>query len=368
MTYADILTKPSEQKNPATLGFGAMRLPDVNETTKMVDAYLEAGFNYFDTAYIYGGSEEKLKKALTTRHTRDSYMIADKMPPWSVRNKKDCERLFTEMQKRLGLDYIDFMLVHSLDDGNERNAVNADIYGWAAEEKKKGNVRHVGFSFHGSPELLEKCFINHPEMEFVQLQINYIDVLRGQAGLLQEIAIKHDKPIIIMEPVKGGSLANLPKAAEALMKTHAPDKSIASWALRYTAQAAGATCVLSGMSDIKQTLDNIQTFNPPIPLTEDEMVIIKAALLEISKISNVPCTACKYCLADCPQKIDIPSCFNLYNELKRGGTGWNLTNLYNAILRENRADSCTACGICVARCPQGIDIPAAFKDVVKAFR
>jgi predicted aldo/keto reductase-like oxidoreductase len=205
-------------------------------------------------------------------------------------------------------------------------------------------------------------------MEFVQLQLNYIDVLRGQAGAWQQIAIKHDKPIIVMEPIKGGTLANLPPAAEKILKAHAPDRSVASWAIRYAATLEGATCLLSGMSDLNQMKDNINSFKPLEPLSETETKVLENALAELSKISVIPCTACKYCLADCPKGIDIPSCLNLYNEVKRGGAHWNLASLYRAIPRDNRAEACTECGICIERCPQKIDIPKELKEVVKALR
>ena len=365
MTHSDILLKPSENKGFASLGFGCMRLPDVKEVAQMTDLYLEAGFNYFDTAYEYGGSEEKLKKALVARHPRDSYMVADKIPPWETRDRKSCDKIFKTMLSRLGLDYLDFLLVHSLDEDNERSALKADIYGFAAEQKKKGSVRHVGFSFHGSTELLEKIFKAHPEMEFVQLQLNYIDVLRGSAKQWQDMAIKYDKPIIVMEPMRGGALANLPSAAEALMKTHAPDVSVASWANRYAATLSGAVCLLSGMSSLAQMRDNIRTFSPLKPLSKEEMEIIEAVLTQLGKVSSIPCTGCKYCLACCPPQIEIAQCFSLYNEFKRGGAHWNLSMIYDTIPQGRRPEDCTACGACVERCPQKIDIPGELKRVSK---
>ena len=354
---------------PVSLGFGAMRLPSgADECRRMFDAYLNGGFNYFDTAYVYGGSEEKLKDGLAKRHNRDTYLLADKLPPWMVNGDKDSDRLLNESLKRCGVDYFDFYLVHSLDEGNAKKSEQTGIFEWAARQKKKGVIRHAGFSFHGSADLLERLLTSHPEMEFVQLQLNYLDVLRGQASELQKIANKHKKPIIVMEPVRGGSLAKLPEEAEKILKAHAPGLSAASWAMRYAAGLEGATCVLSGMSTLEQVEDNLSVFNPFKPLSEEEHALLEKALLEFSKIASIPCTACKYCVADCPQHIAIPVCFSLYNELKRGGSHWNLKGLYDAIEPGNRAGDCTACGTCLSHCPQHIDIPKELKTAAGAFK
>ena len=364
MTHQDVLSLSPEY---AALGFGLMRLPGVEETARMVDMYLEAGFNYFDTAYVYGGSEEKMKKALTSRHPRDSFLVADKMPPWMVRSPKDCDKLFAESLRRCGLDYIDFYLVHSLDEDNERSAVNAGVYDWIVQQKKKGLCKHIGFSFHDSAEVLDDILTAHPEMEFVQLQLNYIDVLRGKAGEQQEVALKHKKPIIVMEPVKGGMLAKTSPSAEAIFKKYAPGSSVASWAVRYAASLQGATCLLSGMSTIQQMEDNLKTYDQFKPMTPEELDVIEQVLLEQAGVSVIPCTSCKYCLDDCPENIEIPTCFNLFNDLKRGAESWNIEGLYGSIPDGRRAGDCIACGACVSRCPQHIDIPDKLKLVAKRF-
>ena len=329
---------------------------------------MEAGFNYFDTAYVYGGSEEKLREAVVKRYARDSFLAADKIPPWmTTKDRASCDKLLNESLKRCGLDYFDFYLVHSLDEGNERKAVSNGVYEWAAEQKKKDLVKHVGFSFHGTTELLEHMLTVHPEMEFVQLQLNYIDILRGKAGELLELAQKHNKPVIAMEPVKGGALASLPPAAEAVLKASRPDVSAASWAMRYAASLPGVSCVLGGMSSVEQMRDNIKTHSPFEPLTEDDLGVIENVLQELSKISSIPCTYCKYCVADCPENIEIPVCFNLYNDIKRGSSKWNVEGLYAALPEGRRAGDCTACGSCIARCPQHIDIPENLKTVARQF-
>jgi len=365
MKHHDVLNP-----NPthAALGFGFMRVPSAQETAGMVDMYMEAGFNYFDTAYVYGGSEEKIKKTVSNRYDRDSFLVADKLPPWSVRSKKDCDRLLNESLRRCGLDYFDFYLIHSLDEDNERSAVNGGIYDWIAYQKLKGICKHIGFSFHGSTELLDHLLSVHPEMEFVQLQLNYIDILRGKAGELHEVALKYKKPVIVMEPVKGGMLAELPENAESIFKKYAPGCSAASWAIRYAASLTGATVMLSGMSTVEQMGDNLKTYSPFRPVTGEDLSIIENVLQELSKVAVIPCTSCKYCLEECPQNIAIPTCFNLFNDSKRGAEGWNVQNLYDSLAEGQRAGDCTACGACVPRCPQKIDIPSQLKTVAKKFR
>ena len=368
MTHTDIITKPSVKKGFAFLGFGCMRFPSSEKAVvKMTDAYMEAGFNYFDTAYIYGGSEDTLLKALVTRHPRESYMIADKVPPWKVKDRKGCDKILNSMFDRLKVGYLDFLLIHSIDEDNARCADKADMYDWAVEQKKKGHAKHIGFSFHGTTQLLDTVLCDHPEMEFVQLQLNYMDMLRGHAKQWQETALKHDKTIIAMEPVRGGALAKLPPSAEVLMKAHSQNSSIASWAMRYAATIPGVACVLSGMSTLAQMQDNIKTFSPLKPLNNEETNIIEAAVVEMGKASPIACTGCKYCQPDCPQQIEIAQCFALYNEVKRGSQKWNLQQTYDTIEPGHMAADCIACGKCVKRCPQHIEIPDELKKVEGMF-
>ncbi|MCL2388434.1 MAG: aldo/keto reductase [Defluviitaleaceae bacterium] len=349
------------------LGFGAMRLPDDKETAEMIDLYLDSGFNYFDTAWIYGGSEEMLKRTLVKRHPRDRFFVANKMPPWEVKNHKDCDTLFAEQLRRTGLDYFDFYLIHSLDNEKEKGIESMALFDWAAEQKRKGLVKHVGFSFHGDTPCLERAFRRYPEAEFVQLQLNYVDILRGPAGEWQDLAVKHNVPIIVMEPVKGGSLANLPASAEKILKDYAPERSIASWAIQYAATLKGATCVLSGMSNMQQMRDNLKTYQNLKPLTEEEMAMLERVLVEMGKVSSIPCTACKYCHPNCPMEIDIASSFALYNEYKRGGDKWNRTMMYRTLPEGKRAHDCTSCGACMSHCPQHLDIPTGLSTVADTF-
>ena len=349
----------------SSLGFGAMRLPDDGETTKMVDAYLESGDMYFDTAYIYAGSEEKLKRTLVKRHPRSSFFVANKLPPWEVNKPSDCDRIFETQLKRMGLDYFDYYLVHSLDESREASVEELGLFEYVWNQKKKGNVRHVGFSYHGGTDYLDRLLTRHKGVEFVQLQLNYVDVLRGPAGEWLDVANNHDVPVIVMEPIKGGTLANLPAAAEKLLKEYDGSRSVASWALQYAATLEGVTCLLSGMSNMEQMNDNIKTYKNMKPLTSGEMELIENVLAEMSKVASIPCTACRYCEKDCPVGIDIAVCFSLYNELKRGSEAWNRRNLYNSLSK--KAGDCTGCGACLSHCPQHIDIPKEMAVVAKSF-
>jgi len=360
MTHKHILTP-----NTPTLGFGVMRMPDQDHSTKMIDAYMASGNNYFDTAYAYGGSEELLKNTLVNRYPRDSYMIANKLPPWELKTPKDCDKILEESLKRCNLDYFDFYLMHSLSDDREQHIDNLGIFEWSFEQKKRGVLKHVGFSFHGTTPYLERLLTRYPESEFVQLQLNYVDVLRGNAGEWQALAIKHNKPIIVMEPIKGGSLASLPAPAEALLKAYDPTRSIASWAMQYAATLEGVTSILSGMSTLAQVEDNLRTFADLKPLSAEEKTLLENVLAEMSKVANIACTACKYCHEHCPQGLDIANSFSLYNELKRGSAEWNRKMLYK--LMERKPDQCTSCGICLEYCPQKIDIPNGLKEVASAF-
>lgn len=356
--------------NPCALGFGFMRLPkEEKATAQMVDAYLESGYNYFDTAYIYTDSEVTLGKTLVQRHPRESYVVANKLPPWEVTNAPaDCEKIFKEQLRRTGLEYFDFYLVHSLSDGREQGIEKQQLFEWCVKQKEKGLIKHLGFSFHGGTAYLERVLKKYPMTEFVQLQQNYIDNINGNASEWQDLAIKYNLPIIVMEPVKGGTLAKLPLAAEKLLKEYAPDRSIASWAIQYAATLQNATCLLSGMSNMEQMQDNINTFKDMRPFSQEEKGLLNQVLAEISKATGIPCTACKYCHAECPVNIDIASCFAYYNEIKRGVEKWNATALYDSLPKEHRANACISCGACVPICPQQIDIPKGLEDVVNMFK
>ncbi len=345
------------------LGLGAMRLPennsgiDFDELNKMIDIAIEKGVNYFDTAYIYHGgkSEVALKKALVERYDRSTFKLADKMAGWCVKEKADFDKIFNEQLERLGVDYLDYYLLHSLDKNKIKVYEELDGFSWLKKQKADGKAKHIGFSFHDGPELLEEILKNHPEMEFVQLQINYLDwdVIRSKE--CYEIARKYNKPIIIMEPLKGGTLASMPESVEKILKAQSPDMNIPSWALRFLAQKEGILTILSGMSNVLQLEQNTNLFQDIKPFSSEEEATLATALVELSKISSIPCTGCKYCI-DCPKNINIPSIFATYNQYKSNpANSWNAGMMYRTNI-EVKADQCIACKKCESHCPQFINI------------
>lgn len=355
------------------LGFGLMRLPEkdgkieIERVNAMVDRYMQTGMNYFDTAYIYHGghSEEAAREAVVKRYPRDSFMLATKLPVWEVKQQSDVERIFSEQLQRTGVDYFDFYLLHSIEEANYEQYENYDCFNWGLKKKEEGKIKHFGFSFHGSPELLEKVLDKHPEMEFVQIQLNYLDrtnpVVRSQR--LYDIAHKKNIPIIIMEPVRGGMLANMQPEIEAKFKAARPNDSVASWALRYVGSLDGVVTILSGMSTEEQMEDNIKTFTNFEPLTDGEMKIIDEVTEEILRIPQIGCTACKYCTDGCPMKISIPDVFRTINTLRRYPDDWRAKNFYSGLInRSGKAADCIACGQCESVCPQHLPIIELLKE------
>ena len=274
-----------EFENMPKLGFGLMRLPendgkiDIDHVCRMVDKYMEAGLNYFDTAYVYHGgkSEVAAREALVKRYPRDSFMLATKLPAWEMHDKSDVDRIFNEQLTRAGVDYFDFYLLHSIEEGNNYDTyVKYDCFNWGVQKKAEGKIKHFGFSFHGSPELLEKIVDEHPEVEFVQIQLNYLDRTNPvvRSGELYDILQKRGIPIIVMEPVRGGMLANMPPEIEKMFKEMRPDRSVASWALRFVGSLDGVMTILSGMSNEDQMDDNLKTFTDFEPLSQEEMALV----------------------------------------------------------------------------------------------
>ena len=364
------------------LGFGMMRLPlvdpddlksiDQPAVNAMVDAFLEAGFNYFDTAYPYhqGRSEVAVGEALSKRHPRESFLLADKMPTFFVRDPADYPRTFEEQLERCKVSYFDYYLLHSLGAKNYEKTLRCDGFSFVGRLKEEGRVRRAGFSFHDKAELLDRILTEHPEMEFVQLQINYADWENEsiEARKCYEVALRHHKPVVVMEPVKGGSLAQVPERAEALFKARRPEKSVASWALRYAASLDGAFMVLSGMSSMEQLTDNIATMRSFEPLALDERAIVEEVARIIEESIAVPCTACGYCVDACPQRIPIPRYFALYNNQNRFRLVPSHTTYYNNLaLDHGRASDCIACGRCESSCPQHIPIIDCLRDVAGVF-
>lgn len=365
------------------LGFGLMRLPqtdandygavDFAKATEMADEFLSNGFTYFDTAAPYhaGNSEVAFREAVVKRYPRDAYTITDKLSMFMIKDEKDIPPFFEGQLERLGVDYIDYYWLHGLGEATYRQSEEMHAFEFVKQLKADGRVRHIGLSFHDKAELLDEILTRHPEMEYVQLQLNYIDWEdeNVQSRKCYEVAAKHKKPVIVMEPVKGGSLARVPEEAEKLFKEHNSDLSAASWAVRFAASHDNVMMVLSGMSDMAQMKDNIGYMKDFKPLDSEETEIIGRVTEIIKNNIAIPCTACRYCIDECPKKIAIPDCFEIYNNLKRfGATQAMVAMTYygNLVEKHGKASDCIKCGKCESRCPQHLPIRKYLEDVAAA--
>ena len=358
-------------------GFGCMRLPmngdevNLEETKQMVDAFLDAGFNYFDTAhgYIQGKSETALKACLTSRYPRDKYILTNKLSGGFFKTEADIRPLFESQLEACGVDYFDFYLMHAQGEGCYPHYKKCRAYETAFELKKEGKVRHVGISFHDRAEFLEQILTEYPEIEVVQIQFNYVDYddLAVQSRRCYEVCRKYNKPVLVMEPVKGGNLVNLPEEAKAILE-NLHGGSPASYAIRFAAGFPGMMMVLSGMSSLRQMQDNISFMRDFKPLNEQEMEAIRQ-VQEIFKTKNlIPCTACRYCTDGCPQHISIPDLFAIMNT-KRIHHDWNADYYYDDVYTGpgRKASDCLKCGKCEKVCPQHLPIRQLLEDVAKEF-
>ncbi len=354
------------------LGFGLMRLPKKNGLMdhelicKMADAYLAGGFSYFDTAYVYPGSEEAFREAVAKQYPRESYTIADKMAGWVLKSGLTPEKMFSDSLERCGVSYFDYYLLHSLTSARIADYDRHDCWQFVRQMKEQGRIRHLGFSFHGEPDLLAQILDAHPEMEFVQIQINYADWDSNAIWSRRnyEICRQYNKEIIVMEPVKGGFLASLPIEAEKEMKEFRPKDSPAAWALRYAASLPGVAMVLSGMSSVEQVHDNLSTFIEFEPVSEDESKVIAKVSKMLTAADTIQCTACRYCCKGCPKKIDIPEVFKAMNMLINFGEHIR-PHLYYDNLRamgSGRAKDCISCGQCESICPQHLPVIKLLKQ------
>lgn len=353
-------------ENVPKLGFGLMRLPqkglntDIEQVKKMVDLFMEAGFTYFDTAFVYLGSEAAIKKALVERYPRESYTLATKINAFMLApNEKACKNQFEKSLERTGAGYFDYYLLHALMENNYKKYDKYHIWDFVKEQKAKGLIKHFGFSFHAGPELLDKILTEHPEVDFIQLQINYADwenpSVASRANY--EVARKHNVSITVMEPIKGGTLANPPEKVKKLMKEYLPDMSYASWAIRFVASLDGIITVLSGMSNIEQMQDNLSYMKDFQPLNEEEQKIIWEAQRILGNAATIPCTACHYCVEGCPKQIPIPDIFEAMNKHLGNGQTLEAVKSYEQVAAEgHKASDCIGCGQCERACPQHLPI------------
>ena len=361
------------------LGFGLMRLPklpngkiDIEQTKQMVDLFMDAGLTYFDTAYVYdnGESEQAAREALVDRYPRESYTLCTKLCAWmGAHDEKSAKQQFYTSLERTGAGYFDYYLLHALQRNNYKVYDKYHIWDFVKEQKAKGLIKHYGFSFHADPELLEELLTDHSDIDFVQLQINYADWENPGVASREcwEIARKHGKSITIMEPVKGGALADpIPKVKE-LLKSANPDASIASWAIRFAASLDGIITVLSGMSNLEQMKDNLSYMKNFQPLTEAEQAVILRAQSALNGDRSIPCTACHYCTDGCPKNIPIPEIFHVANH-QRGNEAFRGRREYTIVTTDKgKASDCIECGQCVNACPQQIEVISHLKECAERF-
>jgi hypothetical protein len=368
------------------MGFGMMRLPlldkndessvDYKKVNEMVDLFMEKGFTHFDTGYPYhnGLSEVAIKKCLVDRYPRTSFKIADKLPLFSITEESQLEPIFNEQLERCGVEYFDYYMMHNVSGFSEAGWLNVDSFSFVNKKKEEGKIKHLGLSTHANAEFLDNILTIHPEMEFVLLQINYLDWEDEgiESKKCWEVARKHGKPVMIMEPFKGGFLADVPEDAEKIMKKYNPKASIVSWALRFVANLEGVCVILTGASSLDQLEENLLEFENFTPLNDEEYDIIS----EVSEIINsnitVDCTKCKYCIDSCSESINIAKLFDLYNKQNLlDQKGWsqpgNAYVNYSKLPGVGIASDCRECGACLDECPQEIDIPEILKDVAKTF-
>ncbi len=352
------------------LGFGLMRLPqkdgkvDYATAEAMVAKAMNAGCNYFDTAYMYhNGESEKFVGQILSKYPRESYYLTSKMPVMMMNSEADNARIFNEQLTRTKAGYFDFYFLHWLNEAHWEKAQRIKTVEFMQKMKAEGKIRHLGFSYHGEPETLQQIATAHP-WDLVQTQLNYLDWELCRSGEQYEVLTKLGIPVSVMEPLKGGTLVNLTPESKKVFEMANPNVSTASWGLRYVASLPNVQVVLSGMSAPDQIEDNLKTFSPFKPLSDTERQTVAEALAAYRKSGAVPCTACKYC-SPCPVGVDIPRNLALHNQVKGGLPVFHAKLVYDAMTEEQRASGCVHCGACKKKCPQSIDIPKLMTEIAE---
>ncbi len=357
-------------------GFGCMRLPmmddlvDTVQFCEMIDLFMENGFNYFDTAhgYLDGKSEKAIKECLVKRYPRESYFLTDKLTGVYFEKKEEIRPLFEKQLSLCGVEYFDYYLYHAMNAAYYEKFTRCGAFEEVNQLKQEGKIHHIGMSFHDQPLVLDRILSEHPEIEVVQLQLNYVDMENPAVKSREcyEVAVKHHKPVIVMEPIKGGMLANLTDNAKKTIDDLHGD-SPASYALRYAASFENVFMVLSGMSTLEQMRDNLSVMKDFIPLDEHEYQVIDLVKQQLKNEKMIPCTACRYCTAGCPKKILIPDLFSCYNS-KNYYHDWHSQSQYNELTKQNNAASdCIKCGKCEAVCPQHLAIRSLLEKLTETF-
>lgn len=360
----------------SVLGMGCMRLPtkregdrdviDEEKAFEVIDYAYNNGINYYDTAYMYhdGKSEEFMGRALK-KYDRSSINIVTKLPIWMAETPADMERIFNEQLKNLQTDYFDFYLLHALDRNNFKRCKEFGAYEFVCKMRDEGKIRKIGFSFHDSPDVLQEI-VDTYDWDFAQIQLNYYDWEFQNAKRQYEILEENNIPCVVMEPVRGGALANPCEKSNEIFKAARPDKSVASWAIRYVASKPNVLTVLSGMSSMEQIVDNVGTMTSFEPINDEDAKTIELALDAFKKKDMIPCTGCRYCM-DCPSGVDIPEVFAVYNKFAVNKNDGDYVKDFEALDDDKKPNNCIECGVCATHCPQSIAIPDELKKVNKIY-
>lgn len=370
-----LIMKKNNFKNTGTmvslLGFGCMRLPviDGNEgnidyppAEEMIDYAYKNGVNYFDTAYVYHKYQsEVFAGKVLSKYPRESYFLADKMPPWKLRKEGDLEKIFDDQLEKLGTDYIDFYLIHSICTDYIETLEKFKVYDFLSKKKEQGLIKNLGFSFHDTPDLLVK-YLDEYAWDFVQIQLNYLDWELLNSKRMYEELTKRNIPVVVMEPVRGGALSSLSPSALEILKAENPNASAASWAMRFIAELPNVLTILSGMSTLEQVVDNINTLSDPKPFSAKEKEALSLSLEAYKSSGVIGCTGCGYCM-DCPQGVDIPRVFSAYNQYRILPEAAQFINTYQTLGQDKQAAHCTSCMQCTEVCPQSLEIPALMAEI-----